>query len=113
MGIDLQLHKDRPHWPTRRSKREPTLIRASHEHAEALAELLARLPAPASGRLGTVDPYDDTVFNEQVAEAALAEIPGLLTHCTGPAHTAAAHDLATFLTACATTPGSHLVFVGD
>ncbi|MET9519496.1 hypothetical protein [Streptomyces sp. NPDC002994] len=57
MGIDLQLHDSRPHWPSRRSKRKPSLIRQSGEHGEALAQLIAKLPANTSGKLWTVDPY--------------------------------------------------------
>ena len=113
MGIDLQLHDGRPHWPGRRSKRRATLVRASHEHGEALARLIAGLPPGTADRLRAVDPYNDTVFNEQQAEAALREIPALLDRCTDSAQTEAVEDLAGFLTACAGTPGSHLVFVGD
>lgn len=113
MGIDLQLHNGRPHQPKRRQKQKPTLIRQSHEHGEALAALISELPTNTSGKLWMVDPYRDTLFNEQVAEAALREIPDLLNRCTSDAQTAAVRDLAAFLEACATTPGSHLVFVGD
>lgn len=111
MGTDLRLHSERPRRSGRR--RDPTLVRESYEHGEALAALLSELPTNTSGKLWTVDPYNDTVFNEQVAEAALREIPGLLDRCTGEAQTAAVRDLAVFLKACATTPGSYLVFVGD
>ncbi|WP_327317973.1 hypothetical protein [Streptomyces sp. NBC_01235] len=113
MGIDLQLHDGRPHWPGRRSKRGPTLVRQSHEHGEAPARLIAELPVNTSGKLWTVDPYDDTVFNEQEAEAALGEIPDLLDRCSDEARAAAVRDLAAFLADCATTPGSCPVFVGD
>lgn len=113
MGIDLQLHNGRPHWPKPRQKQKPTLIRQSYEHAETLAGLISELPTNTSGKLWTVDPYRDTLFNEQVAEAALREIPDLLNRCADDAQTAAVRDLAAFLEACATTPGSYLVFVGD
>ncbi|MFF3889676.1 hypothetical protein [Streptomyces sp. NPDC001914] len=113
MGIDLQLHDGRPHWPGRRTKRKPTLIRQSFEHGEALAELIAKLPVNTSGRLWTVDPYNDTTFNEQVAEAALREIPDLLDLCTDDAQVEAGLELAAYLKDCATTPGSYLMFVGD
>lgn len=113
MGIDLQLHDDRPHWPTRRSKGRATLVRESWEHGEALARVLATLPANTSGKLWMVDPYNTTTFNEQVAEVALREIPDLLNRCTGDTETEAVRDLAEFLEACATTPRSHLVFLGD
>ncbi|WP_328491669.1 hypothetical protein OHS59_02205 [Streptomyces sp. NBC_00414] len=113
MGIDLQLHDSRPHWPNRRSKRKPTLMHQSHEHGEALAQLIVKLPLNTSGKLWTVDPYNDTVLNEQEAEAALREIPALLGLCTDEAQTEAVRDLAVYLKDCAATPGSYLVFVGD
>lgn len=113
MGIDLQLHSGRPHWPKRHQKEKPTLIRQSSGHGEALAGLISELPADTSGKLWMVDPYNDTLFNEQVAGAALREIPDLLSRCTDDAQTAAVRDLAALLEACATTPGSYLVFVGD
>ncbi|MEU9916033.1 hypothetical protein [Streptomyces sp. NPDC051001] len=116
MGIDLELHNGRPHRPERRRKperRKPTLIRQSYEHGEALAGLISELSPNTSGKLWMVDPYNDTLFNEQVAEAALREIPDLLSRCSDDAQTAAVRDLAAFLEACATTPGSYLVFVGD
>lgn len=113
MGIDLHLHSGRPHQPKRRQARKPTLIRQSYEHGETLAGLISELPTNTSGKLWMVDPYSDTVFNEQVAEAALREIPDLLNRCTSQAQTAAVQDLAAFLEACATTPGSYLVFAGD
>ncbi|KOG30451.1 hypothetical protein [Streptomyces resistomycificus] len=113
MGLDLQLYDDRPYRSKRGAKRGPTLIRESHEHGEALSRLIEELPAHTSLWLGTVYPYSDTVFNEQVAESALREIPGLLDRCTDEAQTAAVHDLAALLRECATTPGSRLVFVGD
>ncbi|MFJ2239082.1 hypothetical protein [Streptomyces sp. NPDC087859] len=115
MGIDLQLHNGRPHQPKRRQKQKPkpTLIRQSHEHGEALAGLISELPTNTSGKLWMVDPYRDTLFNEQVAEAALREIPDLLNRCADDAQTAAVRDLAACLEDCATTPGSYLVFVGD
>ncbi|MEU7629576.1 hypothetical protein AB0C34_06270 [Nocardia sp. NPDC049220] len=113
MGIDLQLHNSRPQWPGRRSRRKPTLVRQSHEHGAALAKLIAELPTNTSGKLWTVDPYNNTVFNEQEAAAALREIPDLLDRCTDNSHAEAICDLAAYLNDCATTPGSYLVFVGD
>ncbi|MER7191300.1 hypothetical protein [Streptomyces flaveolus] len=113
MGIDLQLHDSRPHWPGRRSKRRPTLIRQSCEHGKVLAQMIATLPANTSGKLWTVDPYNDTVLNEQEAAAALREIPHLLDRCTDDSQTKAVGELAIYLQDCAATPGSHLVFVGD
>ncbi|MFK0025368.1 hypothetical protein [Streptomyces sp. NPDC090798] len=113
MGIDLQLHDSRPQWPSRRSMRRPTLVREAHKHGEALAQLIATLPSDTSGKLWMVDPYNDTVFNEQEAEAALREIPDLLDRCTDDSQAEAVRVLAAFLEDCATTPGSYLVFVGD
>ncbi|MBT2505846.1 hypothetical protein J7I98_07995 [Streptomyces sp. ISL-98] len=113
MGIDLQLHDGRPFWPSRRSKRRPTLIRQSHEHGEALAQLIVKLPRNTSGKLWTVAPYNDTIFNEQEAEAALREIPGLLECCTDDSQVETVRDLAAYLEACAATPCSYLVFFGD
>ncbi|UXX91158.1 hypothetical protein N7U49_00100 [Streptomyces sp. AD2-2] len=113
MGIDLQLHGSRPYWPSRRSKRKPSLIRQSGEYGEALAQLIAKLPTNTSGKLWTVGPYTDTVLNDQEAEAALREIPDLLDRCTDDVQANAVRDLATYLQDCATTPGSYLVFVGD
>ncbi|MEU7184098.1 MULTISPECIES: hypothetical protein [Streptomyces] len=113
MGIDLQLHDSRPRWPSRRSKCKPSLIRQSGEHGEALAQLIAKLPTNTSGKLWTVDPYNDTVLNEQEAEAALREIPDLLDRCTDDVQVDAIRSLAAYLRDCATTPGSYLVFVGD
>ncbi|MFE9400068.1 hypothetical protein [Streptomyces flavidovirens] len=98
MGIDLQLHDSRPHWPSRRSKRKPTLIRQSHQHGEVLAQLIAKLPVNTSGKLGTVDPYNDTVLNEQEAEAALREIPDLLDRCTDDSQANAVRELAVYRT---------------
>ena len=114
MGIDLQLHDGRPLWPSRRHpKRKPTLIRQTHEHGESLAQLIAKLPVNTSGKLWTVDPYNDTLLNEQEAQAALREIPDLLDRCTDDAQVDAVRSLAVYLEDCATTPGSYLVFVGD
>jgi hypothetical protein len=60
-----------------------------------------------------VDPYGNTLFNEQEAEAALREAPGLLQQCTSGSQVAAVRDLAALLESCATTPGSYLWFIGD
>ncbi|MFJ8871328.1 hypothetical protein ACIRD6_36960 [Streptomyces sp. NPDC102473] len=113
MGIDLQLHDGRPYWPSRRSKRRATLIRQSHELGEALAQLVAKLPRNTSGKLWTVDPYNDTIFNEQEAEAALREIPDLLQCYTEDPEAEAIRILAAYLEACVATPGSYVVFLGD
>ncbi|KES03729.1 hypothetical protein BU52_28865 [Streptomyces toyocaensis] len=113
MGIDLQLHDGRPFWPSRRSKRRATLIRQTHEPGEALAQLIVKLPRNTSGKLWTVDPYNDTILNEQEAEATLREIPDLLECCTDDSEAEAVRALAAYLEACAATPGSYLVFAGD
>ncbi|MFG2822793.1 hypothetical protein ACGFX4_25600 [Kitasatospora sp. NPDC048365] len=112
MGIELELHSVRP---ARRNyeKSRASLLRASYEHGEALAAALANLDVREPGRLPQVDPYGDTQFNEQEAEVALGEIPGLLKRCTSEWQKAAVADLASLLKSCATTPGSYLWFIGD
>ncbi|MEV6977466.1 hypothetical protein [Kitasatospora sp. NPDC093806] len=78
-----------------------------------MAQVLEKLEANGSGRLSWVDPYGDTQFDEQEAEVALGEIPGLLRRCADASETAAVNDLAALLKACASTPGSCLWFIGD
>ncbi|MFJ8039901.1 hypothetical protein ACIRBX_05195 [Kitasatospora sp. NPDC096147] len=111
MGIELELHCDRP--PTTWDASRGTLLHSSYEHGDRLAEALALLQSREPGRLPRVDPYGDTVFDGQEAESALAEIPGLLDRCAGPGQEAAVRDLAAMLRLCAATPGSHLWFMGD
>ncbi|WP_330345465.1 hypothetical protein OHA09_25100 [Streptomyces longwoodensis] len=113
MGIDLELHSARPvrkDW--RRSR--ATLLAGSHEYGEALAEALTSLRhSGVPGRLTAVDPYGDTLMNEQEAGAALGEIDDLKRGCDNDRGRDALDDLAALLRACAATPGSYLWFIGD
>ncbi|WP_234433547.1 hypothetical protein [Streptomyces rimosus] len=65
------------------------------------------------GELAWVDPYGDTLFNEQEAQAALPEATELIERCTDASQKAALQDLAPLLERCAATPGSYLWFMGD
>ncbi len=89
------------------------MIHGSYEHGDALANVLLGMDETHQGGLGRVDPYGDTLFNDQQAQAALQEVPGLLQQCSGPSQTAAVLDLERLLQSCSQTPGSHLWFVGD
>ncbi len=112
MGIELELHSARPvrrNWALSRA----SLLQGSYEHGEALAEVLAKLKVNGPGKLWWVDPYGNTQFNEQEAQAALGEIAELLKQCANAAQTTAVTDLAVLLKSCATTPGSYLWFMGD
>ncbi|MEN2417429.1 hypothetical protein AABB02_04920 [Streptomyces rimosus] len=60
-----------------------------------------------------MDPYGDTLFNEQEAQAALPEAAELIERCTDASQKAALRDLAALLERCAATPGSYLWFMGD
>ena len=110
MGIELELHSGRPSF--KRASRN-TLLQGSYQHGEALARVLSTLDRHASGRLGWVDPYGDTLFNEQAAQAARLEVAALSHRCTDQREKAALHDLAEFLDVCAATPGSYVWFMGD
>jgi len=115
MGIELELHSERPawtEWETWDTSRA-TVLQGSYEHGKALAQVLALLGRNGPGRLCSVAPFDDTLFTEHDAEAALLEVPGLLPLCLNESQTAAVHDLATLLAVCAATPGSYLWFMGD
>ncbi len=90
-----------------------TLIRGSYAHGDALADVLLGMDETHQGNLARVDPYGDTLFNEQQAEAALREVPDLLKMCSGPPQTAAVLDLEGLLQSCSKTSGSYLWFVGD
>ncbi|MET9503910.1 hypothetical protein ABZY42_19660 [Streptomyces sp. NPDC006622] len=107
MGIELELHSARP---TRKGSSRETLLRGSYEHGEALARALDPV---GSGKLGRVDPYGDTLFNEQEAQAARQEVAVLAQRCADESQRAALLDLAQLLDACAATPGSYLWFMGD
>ncbi|MGW1531589.1 hypothetical protein [Streptomyces aureus] len=112
MGIDLELHSARPtrNWRTSRA----TLLSSSYGHGDALADALGSLRLlGVPGRLTAVDPYRDTLMNEQEAAVALTEISGLRQQCSDQHQVAALDDLATQLQQCAKTPGSYLWFQGD
>lgn len=112
MGIDLELHSARParDWHTSRA----TLLSSSRGHGDALADALGSLRLlGVPGRLTAVDPYGDTVMNEQEAAVALQEVGRLRQRCRDEGQIAALDDLAVMLERCAGTPGSHLWFAGD
>jgi hypothetical protein len=113
MSIDLELHSSRParnNW----RKARATLLRSSYGHGDALADALGSLQLlGVSGRLAAVDPYGDSLMNEQEAAVALQEIHGLRQSCADERQLAALDDLATMLEQCAATPGSYLWFAGD
>ncbi|NNJ02780.1 hypothetical protein HHX38_01270 [Streptomyces sp. PKU-MA01144] len=112
MGIDLELHSARPTRNWRKSR--ATLLRSSYGHGDALADALGSLQLlGVPGRLTAVDPYGDTLMNEQEAAVALTEISGLRQQCSDQNQVAAMDDLATQLQQCANTPGSYLWFQGD
>ncbi|MET9729288.1 hypothetical protein ABZZ79_01060 [Streptomyces sp. NPDC006458] len=113
MGIDLELHSARPARNNWRKSRA-TLLRSSYGHGDALADALGSLQLlGVSGRLTAVDPYGDTLMNEQEAAAALREIHDLRQRCGDERQLAALDDLATMLQQCAATRGSYLWFAGD
>ncbi|MFE3329144.1 hypothetical protein [Streptomyces sp. NPDC059176] len=111
MGVEIELHGDRPALDWDRSR--GTLVRGSYEHGDKLADVLLGLDETHEGNLARVDPYGDTLFNEQQAQAALRELPDLLKRCSGPSQTAAVLDLERLLQSCSQTPGSYLWFIGD
>ncbi|MFK0172420.1 hypothetical protein ACIQU5_26835 [Streptomyces sp. NPDC090306] len=112
MGIDVELHSARPAHAWKKSR--ATFLRGCYDGGEALADALGSLHyLGVPGRLTAVDLYGDTEMNEQVAEAALTEIPGLKEQCSDERHRAALDDLASVLAECASTPGSYVLFVGD
>ncbi|AUG76693.1 hypothetical protein CFP65_1819 [Kitasatospora sp. MMS16-BH015] len=109
MGIELELHSARPG----RGSSRATLLRGSYAYGEALAHALSSLDRHGSGKLGWVDPYGDTLFNEQEAEAARREVAALVDDCADGRQRAALLDLDGLLAQCAATPGSYLQFIGD
>ncbi|GHF75815.1 hypothetical protein [Streptomyces griseosporeus] len=118
MGIDLELHSARPaHRNWRKSR--ATLLRSSYEHGDALAELLGSFrQLGVAGRLAGVDPYGDTLMNEQEAAAALREIQEVrdipeFRDANGLRRLDALDALAGMLEQCAGTPGSYVWFAGD
>ncbi|WP_225850665.1 hypothetical protein [Streptomyces sp. HPF1205] len=110
MGIELELHSARP---ARKKASAGTLLRGSYEHGAALARALTRLDRHDAGKLGWVDPYGDTLFNEQEAAVARQEINALVQQCADEQEKAALRDLAALLEECAATPGSYVWFIGD
>lgn len=110
MGIELELHSGRP---ARGKASSATFLRGSYEHGEALARALGPFDRNGPGKLAWVDPYGDTLFNEQEAEVALREVAVLSQRCTDGPQRAALQDLADLLTVCVATPGSYLWFMGD
>jgi hypothetical protein len=110
MGIELELHSGRP---TRNGLSRETLLRGSYEHGEPLARVLGTVDRRGSGKLSWVDPYGDTLFNEQEAQVARQEVAALTQRCTDEQQKTALLDLAEFLETCAATPGSYVWFIGD
>ncbi|MFJ1934346.1 MULTISPECIES: hypothetical protein [unclassified Kitasatospora] len=113
MGIEIALYDDHPN---KGGRSVPTLLHLSVDHGPALAAALAAHAGPADhrpGRLGRIDPYGDTRFNEQDAGAAFEEATVLLARCTTEEERAAVRDLRNLLAHCAATPGSWLHFLGD
>ncbi|MEU7190223.1 hypothetical protein [Streptomyces sp. NPDC045369] len=110
MGIELELHSGRP---ARSKASEATLLQGSYGHGEALADALGPFDRSGPGKLAWVDPYGDTLFNEQEAEAALPEAAALFERRSDASQKAALQDLMAFLKRCTETPGSHLWFMGD
>ncbi|MFD6279430.1 hypothetical protein ACFWFI_28260 [Streptomyces sp. NPDC060209] len=111
MGIELELHAERPALDWDRSR--ATLIRGSYDHGDALAETLLNTTEAEHGSLARVDAYGDTLFDGQQAEAALLRAPALSRNHPSEPRTAAVRDLMEMLQACSRTPGSYLWFVGD
>ncbi|MER6441933.1 hypothetical protein ABT275_37205 [Streptomyces sp. NPDC001185] len=75
--------------------------------------MLSTLDRHDSGKLGWVDPYGDTLFNEQEAQVARQEVATLARECADDQQKAALVDLAELLEVCTATPGSYLWFIGD
>ncbi|MFF5335326.1 hypothetical protein [Streptomyces sp. NPDC013181] len=109
MGIELELHSGRP----RKRPSRTTLLRWSYAHGDALARALSALDRYGPGNLGWVDPYGDTMFNEQEAEVARQEVAVLVRNCSDKGQRAALLDLGVLLEMCAATPGSYVWFMGD
>ncbi|MFJ6620356.1 hypothetical protein ACIQOW_22645 [Kitasatospora sp. NPDC091335] len=109
MAIDIALYDGHPNGGRRTS---PRMLHLSSP-GEALTIALARHTDPARHRLGRIDPYGDTLFDEQEAGAAFEEATALLARCTTEAERAAVRELRNLLAECAATPGSRLEFLGD
>jgi hypothetical protein len=106
-GIDLRLYAERP--PGHR--KWPALLRSWIDPANHLVRMLDRLGGDR--RLAAIDPYGDTEYNEQQAEAALREVQQLEALCATDGERQAVAALRGMLADCAGTPGSYLMFVGD
>jgi hypothetical protein len=111
MGVEIELHSERPARHGKKSR--VTLIRGSYQHGEALAHVLDIVRSAGGGRLAQVDPYGDTLWNEQEAEVVIEEASRLLRQCTQDAQRAAVEDLVVLLRLCARISGSYLWFMGD
>ncbi|PSK59045.1 MULTISPECIES: hypothetical protein [Streptomyces] len=112
VGIDVELHSARPARNWKKARR--TFLRGCYGHGDALADALGSLHyLGVRGRLPAVDPYGDTVMNEQEAAAALSELPSLSEQCADERQRAALDDLAAVLEQCVATPGSYVWFAGD
>ncbi|MBD0670314.1 hypothetical protein [Streptomyces sp. CBMA156] len=109
MSIDIALYDGHPNGGRRTG---PRMLHLSSP-GEALTIALARHTDPARHRLGRIDPYGDTLFDEQDAGAAFEEATALLARCTTEAERAAVRELRNLLAECAATPGSRLEFLGD
>ncbi|MEU3569747.1 hypothetical protein AB0E96_15160 [Kitasatospora sp. NPDC036755] len=109
MSIDIALYDGHPAGGRRTGAR---MLRLSSPGA-ALDDALARHTDPARHRLGRIDPYGDTLFDERDAGAVFEEATALLARCTTEEQRAAVRELRDLLADCAATPGSRLVFLGD
>ncbi|MFE4973979.1 hypothetical protein ACFRAR_17955 [Kitasatospora sp. NPDC056651] len=110
MSIEVALYDGRPKGGDRD---RPAMLHLSTGHGGGLAAALAEHARPSDHRLGRIDPYGDTLFNEQDAGAAFEEATALLARCTDEAQRAAVRDLRNLLAHCAATPGSWLCLYGD
>ncbi|QTD95813.1 hypothetical protein [Streptomyces cyanogenus] len=109
MGIELELRVKQTAARGKGRQRE-TVIRTSHKHGETLALALEEV---TQGRLAQIDPYRDTRFTDQDAQAALPEVTTLVRQCASPFQKAALLELAETLTAYVAKPGSYLWFISD
>ncbi|MFE6051021.1 hypothetical protein ACFQ6N_09710 [Kitasatospora sp. NPDC056446] len=110
MSIEIALYDGRPNNGRRTG---PALLHLSTGHGGDLAEALAAHAGPSDHRLRRIDPYGDTLLNEQDAGATFEEATALLSRCTTEAQRAAVRDLRNLLAHCAATPGSWLCLYGD
>ncbi|MFD4659106.1 hypothetical protein ACFWP2_26145 [Kitasatospora sp. NPDC058444] len=110
MSIEAALYDGRPNNGRRTS---PNLLHLSTGHGAGLADALAEHARPSDHRLGRIDPYGDTLFNEQDAGAAFEEATALLARCTTEEQRAAVRDLRNLLANCAAVTGSWLCLYGD